>query len=222
MEWEDTNNRVIDKLQGMGWYNTSELQPYKEEAMDKVNKAIFDTNAQCCDIMNHLIKKETMEEKIESFEILESHCDNEVKIEFDPSKFEIVKRDDGYYVVKKQPQYPKTYEECCKVLFPNSIALGKVLTSGYNCELLKKLGELLICRDAYWKIAGEQMGLGKPWEPNWLNKEQDKFVLYTHNNVICSNRFVFGHNVFAFPTAEMRDIFFENFKGLIKQCKELL
>lgn len=25
--------------------------------MNKLNKAVFDTNAQCCDIMNHLIKK---------------------------------------------------------------------------------------------------------------------------------------------------------------------
>lgn len=34
MEWEDTNNRVIYKLQGMGWYSVSELQPYKEEDME--------------------------------------------------------------------------------------------------------------------------------------------------------------------------------------------
>ena len=30
MEWEDCNNRVIYKLQGMGWYSAKELQPYKE------------------------------------------------------------------------------------------------------------------------------------------------------------------------------------------------
>lgn len=136
----------------------------------------------------------------------------------------ITKVDNGMLVefVKKRPQFPKTYEECCKVLFPNSIAMGKVLTSGYNCELLKKFGELLICRDSYWKIAGEQMGLNEPWKPNWLDTEQDKFVLYTHNDVICSNRFVLGHNVLAFPTEEMRDMFYENFKELIEQCKELL
>lgn len=34
-----------------------------EESIDKVNKAVFDANAQCCDIMNNLIKEETMEEK---------------------------------------------------------------------------------------------------------------------------------------------------------------
>jgi hypothetical protein len=66
------------------------------------------------------------------------------------------------------------------------------------------------------------MGLGKPWKPDWLDIEQDKYVLFTHNNVICSNRYVLGHNILAFPTEEMRDAFYENFKDWIEQCKELL
>ena len=66
------------------------------------------------------------------------------------------------------------------------------------------------------------MGLDKPWEPDWLNDKQDKYVLFTHNNAICSNRYVFGHNSLAFPTEEMRDAFYQNFRDLIEQCKELL
>lgn len=31
-----------------------------------------------------------------------------------------------------------------------------------------------------------------------------------------------GNKILAFPTAEMRDAFFEDFKELIEQCKELL
>jgi hypothetical protein len=93
---------------------------------------------------------------------------------------------------------------------------------GYKGDLMQAFQKLLICRDAYWKIAGKEMGLGKPWEPDWLNGEQDKYVLFTHNNAICSNRYVLGHNILAFPTEEMRDIFFENFKDLIDECKELL
>jgi hypothetical protein len=91
------------------------------------------------------------------------------------------------------------------------------------CEVpIHDFCKLIVARNIYWKIAGEQMGLGKPWEPDWLNTEQDKFVLYTHDNVICLNRFVLGHNVLAFPTEEMRDAFFENFKDLIELVKELL
>lgn len=192
----------------------------KEEAMDKVNKAIFDTNAQCCDISNRLIKEETMEEKlcIGLFPVSNGRkeiipCDG----------YEVVSDEGKFYVVKKPPKYPKTHVECCEILYPNeNFQTVAQPIKGHNGQKLFALQKLLICRDAYWKIAGEQMGLGKPWEPNWLNEEQDKFVLYTHNNVICSNRFVFGHNVFAFPTAEMRDTFYENFKDLIESCKELL
>lgn len=34
-----------------------------EESIDKTNKIIFETNAQCCDIMNNLIKEETIEKE---------------------------------------------------------------------------------------------------------------------------------------------------------------
>ena len=48
------------------WYSAEELNSYnsqyKEETMDKVSKAVFYVNAQCCDIMNHLTKGETMKD----------------------------------------------------------------------------------------------------------------------------------------------------------------
>ena len=133
--------------------------------------------------------------------------------------YEFVLKDGKTYFAKKKPQYPKTYEECAQILLERASVRNDI---GHKGDLLIALQRLLVCRDAYWKIAGEQMGLGEPWKPDWLNTEQDKFVLYTHNNVICLNRFVLGHNVLAFPTAEMRDAFLENFKELIESCKELL
>ena len=165
-------------------------------------------------------KEETMEEKGTSVEIdltREMCVADEVEVIL--GDYEFVLKDGKPYFVKKKPQYPKTYEECAKVLLERASVRNDI---GYKGDLLIALQRLLVCRDAYWKIAGEQMGLGKPWEPDWLNTEQDKFVLYTHNNVICLNRFVLGHNVLAFPTAEMRDAFLENFKDLVELCKELL
>lgn len=44
--------------------------------MDKVNKAVFDANAQCCDIMNHLIKEETMGSKPNLLQQLIEYFDN--------------------------------------------------------------------------------------------------------------------------------------------------
>lgn len=142
--------------------------------------------------------------------------------EFQDEEGNVIKTD-VIKLVKKQPQYPKTYKECCDVLkIPNDERYIDIdVPLDYN-KLLSTFTKILMCRDAYWKIAGEQMGLGKPWEPDWLNTAQDKFVLYTHDNVICLNRFVLGHNVLAFPTAEIRDAFLDNFKELIESCKELL
>lgn len=129
--------------------------------------------------------------------------------------YEIKVEDGKTYVVKKQPNYPNTYEECCKVLFPDSIAMGKVLTSGYNCELLEKFGKLLICRDAYWKIAGN-------WEPYYNNGCITKYIITVAENKIFLDVSEVFNYVLIFPTQEMRNSFYENFKDLIEECKELL
>lgn len=150
----------------------------------------------------------------------------------DLGNYEIKEENGKTYAVRKQSKYPKTYKECYNLL--NDFNFTDVEQYDFEIDwrltikdknygnILSTFAKLLICRDAYWNIAGEKLGLGKPWEPNWLNTEQDKFVLYTHNNNICSNCFILGHNVLAFPTEEMRDAFYENFKELIEQCKELL
>lgn len=128
---------------------------------------------------------------------------------------EVILENGKVFVVRKQPQYPKTYEGCCKVLFPHSIALGKILTSGYNCELLKKFGELLICRDAYWKIAGD-------WKPDYINTSQKKFAVEMVEDRISFEVYGGYNSILAFPTEEIRDTFYKNFKDLIEECKELI
>ena len=153
---------------------------------------------------------------------------NTNKFEIILGDYEIIQENGKCYAVKKS-KYPKTYEECCAVLpYNENLRIYPSFRQGiseHNIKLFEQLDnlrKLIICRDTYWKIAGEQMGLGKPWQPDWLNVEQDKYVLFTHNNAICSNCYVLGHNILAFPTEEMRDVFYENFKDLIEQCKELL
>lgn len=165
-------------------------------------------------------KEETMEEKgtLVQIDLTRELCiANEVEVIL--GDYEFVLKDGKTYFAKKKPQYPKTYEECAQILLERASVRNDI---GHKGDLLIALQRLLVCRDAYWKIAGEQMGLGEPWKPNWLNTEQDKFVLYTHNNSICSNCFSLGNNILAFPTAKMRDAFLENFKELIESCKELL
>ena len=127
-----------------------------------------------------------------------------------------------------KPQYPKTYKECCEKInaCPTvDISYNSNEDMLYNDEVdltLLALRKLLICRNVYWKIAGEEMGLDKPWEPDWMDTTNIKYaIIYYHNNV----KKVYYHIencILAFPTVEMRDAFYENFKDLIEQCKELL
>ena len=206
----------------------AKLQPYKEETFGEcIEKAIDE----------YLFgNKETMEEINEDLCVYDKLDFTQEpaadKVELILGDYEIKKEDGHIYLVKKQPQYSKTYEECCMIIgfCPTTLKWDNPFNINSDTHpyikhldnLIERFQKLLVCRDAYWKIAGEQMGLSKPWEPDWLNVEQDKFVLYIHNNVICSNRFSLGNNVLAFPTEEMRDAFYENFKELIEQCKELL
>lgn len=119
---------------------------------------------------------------------------------------------------KKKKEYPKTLGECRAILG----IMSEYGAFHYKTELITTFMSLLICRDAYWKIAGEEMGLGKPWEPDWKNEDEKKWVISRYRGELD-----FGFNtgpfrIFAFPTEEMRDAFYENFKEIIESCKELL
>ena len=82
--------------------------------------------------------------------------------------------------------------------------------------------KLRICRNAYWKIAGEQIGLGKPWEPDWKHGKDKFYCICTTEGEIVLGEWYIDNKILAFPTIEMRDAFYENFKDLIEECKELL
>lgn len=123
-----------------------------------------------------------------------------------------------------KPKYPKTYEECCDVLV-NHDRYREILVSipgvSYKSNLIETFTKLLICRDAYWKIAGEQMGLGKPWEPDWKDSNFKYCLKKMGDNIEKTSEMTISC-ILAFPTEEMRDAFYENFKELINECKELL
>ena len=131
---------------------------------------------------------------------------------------------------KKKKSYPKSYEECCYVLgFENTELVFEDDYRDINppkaqwkrLGLMNQLNKLLICRDAYWKIAGEEMGLGKPWKPDW-NDGKLKWCMSYSGNYIEFDQYKSKHHTLAFPTEEMRDAFYENFDPDIEICKEFL
>jgi hypothetical protein len=124
--------------------------------------------------------------------------------------------------VNKKPKYPKTYEECCKI----TEDVADASLTCFACNLLNNFQKLLLCRDAYWEIAGEEMGLNEPWKPDWDNGLQKKYAIYPNltDYVLGSKNKIYVGNtrILVFPTEDMRDVFYENFKDLIEECKELL
>lgn len=110
-------------------------------------------------------------------------------------------------------EYPKTYEECLNILsFVRPEFTIDVLNEHY-VRLISSFYKLLICRDVYWKIAG--------CKPDWGKNSNNYDLIVYEGEIIKDINCGVGH-VLTFPTSEMRDAFYENFKDLIEQCKELL
>ena len=142
-----------------------------------------------------------------------------------PDGYEFEAEGNEFFVIKKKPKYPTTYEECWKVRFEvdGETTLKEFHNvSGYYSKSLGALQKLLCCRDAYWKIAGDEMGLGKSWDPDWNDYENIKYIIGGYEGEIGYDQNHHLHRILAFPTEEMRDAFYKNFKDLIEQCKELL
>lgn len=136
----------------------------------------------------------------------------EDEVELQLGDYEIEVRNGKTYAVKKKPKYPTTYDDCCDMLNANEFV---------GHELMTNFPKLINARNAYWKIAGEQMGLDNPWEPDLENEEL--YCIQNYNKQITISRTNTAFNkILIFPTEEMRDIFYKNFKDLIEQCKELL
>lgn len=122
----------------------------------------------------------------------------------------------------KKLKYPNTFVQCKETLsFKATAGYARTLSFKYAL-LLGSLDRLLICRDAYWKIAGEQMGLDKPWEPDWEHGKDKFYCISTTEGEIVLGEWYIDNKILAFPTEKMRDAFYGNFKDLIERCKELL
>ena len=134
--------------------------------------------------------------------------------------YEMIEKDGQFYIVKQKTKYPKDFDECCEVLNTHLSNVTRPL--GWKENSISKFQELIICLNAYWKIAGDEYQLGKPWSPDWTNNFQKKWIINFYQGSVNLTNGTNVHFVLAFPTEEMRDEFYENFKKLIEQCKEFL
>lgn len=206
MRWDPYSKHMeymVYRCDDEEWYTAEELLDYNDNPNE--------------------IPKNKEEKKINQMSL--ANCDlDEVEIVLG-DKFELKIEDGKYYAVRKKPKYPTTYEECWKVRFEvdGETTLEEFHhVSGYYSESLRALQKLLCCRDAYWKIYSEEMGLDEPWKPDWSSENEQKYVIEVYRNNVRKNSQGYSNTILAFPTIEMRDAFYENFKKEIEQCKELL
>ena len=178
-----------------------------------------------------------------NYMILPNKVNDELEYKF-PVGYEFDKVENGKIILKPiKPKYPDNYEECCEVVVgrkvnPNEISFDKMklclvdLDNTQNIDFqnpylfhLDCLFRLLMCRNAYWRIAGEEMGLDKSWEPKFGKYilYSIKFYLYQDSFVLHKGEYSSSDNcILVFPTEEIRDTFYDNFKDLIEQCKKFL
>lgn len=130
-----------------------------------------------------------------------------------PHLLEIEKAEGDEIILRPRiTEPPKTINDCLCYLDLDPRSLDGVI--GYSGKELVDLQKLLICRDAYWKFADD-------WHPDWQDsnlkhgiKSIGEDVVKGSDATICC--------ILAFPTEELRDAFWDNFKDLIVECKELL
>ena len=232
MWWDTYLNTITYKLDHRIYTNidqlkvVNDLQPYKEEGVNlqelerKLDEALAKETTES---LNKWLDGEPEPEPkapilSNRYDYAEGKCGYVIP---DGYEFDYIKEGFQTEIIlkPKKPTYPKTYEECCEVI--DYKLLGTMII-GYKAVVLKTFQKLLICRDAYWKIAGAEMGLDEPWEPDWTNTNSNKYCIYYVGNEIKKQPMLEVRHFLAFPTSEMQDAFFENFKGLIEQCKELL
>ena len=104
---------------------------------------------------------------------------------------------------------PKDFDECVKIVGTDE---GVLLVAHDAREM--EAEKLLICRDAYWRLAGE-------WRPDWKKNTKKHCVVIRDGRVGVATA-ISKRRRFAFPTPEMADAFGKNFKRGFEACKEIL
>ena len=66
------------------------------------------------------------------------------------------------------------------------------------------------------------MKLDEPWKPDWEDNFQKKYVICFYQDEITCSTSTNVHHFLSFPTAELRDAFYNNFINLINELKNII
>lgn len=114
---------------------------------------------------------------------------------------------------KKEVVLPKTFGECNKGIGMSYFPSINWYVPNDNEAAIKALCQLLICRNAWWKLLG--------WKPDWTD-DSDKYCILNGGGKIEAIVLNSSNRILAFPDMETANQFYEAFKDLIEEAKELL
>ncbi len=135
---------------------------------------------------------------------------------------------DSIFIRRCDPKFPKSWTKCLKLMHNGEyissdstiedITAFKITTlkelntvpKGYGNPLLA-LMQLLVCREVY----------RQGWKPDWGN-DCIKYCIILHGKNIAPEISINTSFMLSFQTKEIRDKFFDNFRNLIEEAKELI
>ncbi len=185
-----------------------------------------------CNEINNTIDIEVKQENKEDMEANE-------KTILVPDGWEFDRIDDSGNIVlkEKKKELPKTWLKCLRVVNETEyINDSSEIKKQSNADSLESSGcvigseernllplglgkpmlalcQLLVCRNAWWKQLG--------WKPDWDDGNNKFTIIYSCGTVCCDCNKKCSR-ILAFPTSEVRDQFFDTFRDLIEEAKELL
>jgi hypothetical protein len=136
--------------------------------------------------------------------------------------YKIKFKDGKIFLTKRSFTYPKNYDGCRKIMADKNQSdcqpLSEFMHSDINSnglEKISKFAKLITCRNAYWTL------YNKNYSPNF--KEFDvKYVIYGLKGQIKKDITKTRNTILAFPTKEMRDMFYKNFEKEIQECIDFI
>ncbi|MBR1773911.1 MAG: hypothetical protein IJ759_00125 [Bacteroidales bacterium] len=128
-------------------------------------------------------------------------------------------------VKNPEPTYPKCWADVKE--FVSNRPSDNILTRWAEiCNLIEITEDYATAE--YWKhIYFMQLILLRDiyrqgWGPVWTNKKASKYSIVVLEDEITTVSGVYANRVLSFQSAAIRDLFLENFKDLINECKEFI
>ena len=121
----------------------------------------------------------------------------------------------GYVIINNQLElkYPIDYEKCLEIL--NLSGLERPTASGYKSLDIEALQRLIVFRDAWWRIYGEDF-------PEVLTHTGRKFYCILNGGSYLIDEFTAVSHVLAFPTRSLAIKFKDTFINDIKAAGTLI